>query len=398
MKRNSFLIFLIFGSFSLFAQEFKSDSLTPNSIADEIVRNNLGLKSLSENNKAEILKQKAENIIGPTSIEYSPFFRSGVTGLASSELIVKQEFDFPTLYHNRSKSASLKEISLNAELKNEERNLRIETINLCIDLISEKNQLNLLNQRLALTDSLISLYEEKLQLRSVTLLDVNRLKLTRQDIVREIGEARIELSGIETSLIGLNCGKKIDLERLTFDTPLEEISLPESAKEYAEHVPSVIASRAETRVTENELKIAKMSWLPTIGVGYRRNTEGKEASNGFIIGLDFPIFSIGARTKAAKASRAAAEIAESEADNSAITQAETAIAKMHGLRTTLESYDLSLINRTLELYKTELSLGSITLPDYLRETDLLFDCLSTRGRLEQEYRRLATPFLIRSSY
>ncbi|MDE7085998.1 MAG: hypothetical protein K2O48_04850 [Prevotella sp.] len=74
-------------------------------IIASVEANNTLLKAVRSGNAATVAEVKSENTIGETSVEYSPFFRKGVGGTASSELIVSQEFDFPTVYGARSKSA-----------------------------------------------------------------------------------------------------------------------------------------------------------------------------------------------------------------------------------------------------------------------------------------------------
>ena len=64
-------------------------------VLQEIERNNLELKALRSENRASVLDMKGENSLEAPSVEYSPFFRNGVSGVASSELVVSQEFDFP---------------------------------------------------------------------------------------------------------------------------------------------------------------------------------------------------------------------------------------------------------------------------------------------------------------
>ena len=45
------------------------------------------------------------------SVEYSPFFAKGIDGMASSELVVTQGFDFPTLHAARQLGCVEKHLS-----------------------------------------------------------------------------------------------------------------------------------------------------------------------------------------------------------------------------------------------------------------------------------------------
>ncbi len=369
------------------------ESPTIESIVAQIEANNLSLKTSAATNYAETAEMQAGNIIGPTSIEYSPFFRSGVTGLASSELIVRQEFDFPTLYSARSKATDAKKKALDAALGEQRRSLRIEATQACIDWIGAQKRLDLLNDRLKLSDTLLNLYQQKYELHSATALDLNLIRLSVKDVEREIAQTVAEAGEAQAALQLLNGGQSLDLSGLDYTQPIEAISLPESSRAYAASSPSVAAAQADIRASEAELSVARSSWLPTIGVGYRRNTEGPESSNGFLIGLDFPLFATGRQKKAAEARKAAAEISLLEADKNAEAQTETVLRQLETMRHTLSIEDPALIRETIDLYAESLRLGQITLTEFCRETDSLFDRYLTLARLEQDYRRLAATLL-----
>ena len=63
-------------------------------ILHSIDQNNKELQALRQQAEAGKMDIQARNNLGETSIEYSPFFAKGVSGTASSELIVSQGFDY----------------------------------------------------------------------------------------------------------------------------------------------------------------------------------------------------------------------------------------------------------------------------------------------------------------
>ena len=71
---------------------------------------------------------------------------------------------------------------------------------------------------------------------------------------------------------------------------------------------SMKAAEATVEAMRQEVEVARQGWIPKLSLGYRRNTDGSEASNGFLVGVAFPIYSTGKRVKAATARRAAAEL------------------------------------------------------------------------------------------
>lgn len=74
-----------------------------------IEHNNKSLQALKKGNEATMQEVQAQNRLEDPTVEYSPFFQRNVKGMASSELVVSQGFDFPTLYAARNKYTRLQE-------------------------------------------------------------------------------------------------------------------------------------------------------------------------------------------------------------------------------------------------------------------------------------------------
>ena len=66
-------------------------------VLKSIEKNNIELQAAQKDIASEVEEIKQTNTVEGLSVEYSPFMRSGIPGVSSSELIVSQEFDFPTL-------------------------------------------------------------------------------------------------------------------------------------------------------------------------------------------------------------------------------------------------------------------------------------------------------------
>lgn len=102
---------------------------------DEILRsveqNNKELQALGERGKADALDIEAQNNLEDPSVEYSPFFAKGVDGIATSELVVKQGFDFPTVYAARSKSGKLQKEVVDLGYQTSRCNILLSAKQLC---------------------------------------------------------------------------------------------------------------------------------------------------------------------------------------------------------------------------------------------------------------------------
>ena len=94
-------------SIAAFALAASLNAQTMNDVLGSVERNNVELKAMLKGNEAARLEQKQQNNLEGLSVEYSPFFNSAVSGVASSELVVTQGFDFPTLYGARRKAGKM---------------------------------------------------------------------------------------------------------------------------------------------------------------------------------------------------------------------------------------------------------------------------------------------------
>ena len=108
---------------------------TVDEVLSQIERNNKELQAQEQTIRASKLEVQAENNLEDPSVEYSPFYTRGISGMSSSELVVTQGFDFPTLYAARRQSGKWKQEVLDRQLRIFRRDILLNAKNLCLDLI-----------------------------------------------------------------------------------------------------------------------------------------------------------------------------------------------------------------------------------------------------------------------
>ncbi len=374
---SSFLLIALGGHLTV-------DAASISEILKTIETNNPSLQSTASENQARELEIRSENTLPPTSIEYSPFFRSGISGVASSELIVSQEFDFPTLYASRSRQATLERNVLDSQLAQSRRELLLQAQSALLDLIRLRKENGILQARLKDTEKLLEAYGKQLDLGAVTILDFNKVKLERQELQREILENESEATRIENELTVYNGGKPLELANLDYEVSIDNPSLLPDLEALLLADPSIRAAAVEVDAASHGVKVAKEGWLPGLTVGYRRNTEEKEASNGFLVGASLPLFSNSAKKRAADARLAASRLSLETATVNAEAEYRAALRLLEKQKAVLGTYDLKLIFETLSLYSKSLEAGQINLTTYYTETSALYDSLLTQTRLENE--------------
>lgn len=376
MKRIILSLLLLLGPTMVRADELSG-------LLKSVEERNLELKGEREQMKAAGYELKEQNTLDNTSVEYSPFFRKGAAGIASSELIVSQELDFPTLFSARGKATKKQMDALERKYQLDCRDLLIQAAESYIDLVRLTRIKKALEGQLADAEKLCQSFEKKHTAGDATSIELNRIKIQVMDLKRELLANESEITGVRAAINNLNGYE--DYPCTAADYPgwtlsdADLMSLDSDAE--------LKAAAAEVESLRGEESVAKQSWVPKLTLGYRRNTELDEASNGFVVGASFPLFSTSSKVKAAKARKAAAEV---EMENTRLKVASEIAATRNDLAIISESlglYDVKLIDETERLLNKSVELGNLTITDYYVELAALNERRMTYIDLEYEYYR-----------
>lgn len=346
-----------------------------------IEKNNLQLKAARETGAASLQELRSENTPGTTSVEYSPFYGGGISGLATSELVITQEFDFPTLYASRRKAGRLGADVVELRYGMQRRDVLLEALQVCIDLHAADVQGRFLERRIGVSDTLLGIFADKLAHGEATQLDVNRIRMSRMNLQTSLLQNRADRSSFLLSLQRLNGGLPMDsLWGACPDGALvgflsEGRGAPAVALESLEAEASLLQARQEVRVS-------RQGWLPGLTVGYRRNTDLGEAFNGFIVGASFPLFSTSGKVRAARRRQAAAELQARDADVERTAAFASLRDEAGRLEAMLHEYDEALMSQTLSLLEEAVRCGELPVSDYYVEADAVIVRMQERQDLD----------------
>ena len=366
--------FLIAVSFVLMAFTASADN-SVDDVLKQIAQNNLTLRALQHDNEADVLDIKAENSLDGLSVEYSPFFRSGYSGVAESELVVSQEIQFPTKYADRNKQAKmLKSVGGKMYEKNR-RDILLEAEQLCIDIIRLNMTMTMLDQRLKNSETLHQMYDKRMAAGDANILEVNKVKLDCLEVQTMVSEAQNERMLLLQQLQQLNGGKPVTIDS-------EKFPEFQPIKDFESYKALYLASDADIQMAETMLKSADMNvkmqkreWLPNISFGYRRNTEQKEGVNGLMVGVSFPLYSNSKRIKAARERRKSAELQVEQARKDAESQLQSGYQQLVGLQQVLDHSDVKMMQESIVLFSKALQHGEINALDYYTEVNSIYEKL-----------------------
>ena len=380
---------------SLIASALIPAGVSAQTISDVLAgveRNNTELRAIRQGNDASDLETRQQNVLEDLSVEYSPFFNKHASGIASSELVVTQGFDFPTLYGARRKAGRLQREALDMQYRTARRDILLEAKNICLDIINMNKQRVLLGERRRNADELLARFTEKYNNGDATALELNKIKMDRMNLETELALADAARATAFEQLCALNGGEPVTLDATEYP------ALPAGADAaiYERAVASdltVMAAGASVRAAEQDVKVNKQSWIPKLEIGYRRNTDGSDASNGFLIGGSIPLFSSKYKVKAARLRRSEAEMRHNGARVKAESDARAKIKEMRRLRAAAKAYDVPLMRRTLELLRTAVENGEISVTDYYVEADGVYRNMQAYMELERQYQGVVADIL-----
>lgn len=349
---------------------------TVGDVLKQIAANNLTLQSTAHDMRADVLDIKATNTLGGPSVEYSPFFTKGYSGVAESELVVSQEIDFPTKYAARSKQAQMQQTVGDQQLAKQRRDILLQAQLVCIDVIRLNQSLAMLCERLANSETLLQMYEKRMEAGDANALELNKVKIDCMEVRTLVGEAEGERTALLQQLQQLNGGKPIDVSST-------ELPHYEPIVDFEHYRALAVASDADVAVAQTalraadmNLKVQKSEWLPSISFGYRRNTEQREAINGFMVGVSFPLYSSSSsNVKAARERRESAELQVQQAQHDAEASLRTSYEQLQGLQEVIDHSDVKLLQESLALFKKALQQGEITALVYYVEINSIYEKL-----------------------
>jgi len=357
-------------------------------ILHSVEENNVELKAIKKSGEAQSLDIRMQNNLEDPSVEYSPFFAKGVSGVASSELIVKQGFDFPTVYAARSKSGKLQREIVGLNYLTSRRDVLHTAKQLCLDMVLLNKERRLLDLRRKNADELLALYEKKMQHGEATIIELNKVKMDRMTVETELTDNDAAHRTALEALLALNGNMPLDGDITEYPASTFAGDYEALCNRAVEGELTLKTAGTEVKASAQQLKVNRQNWMPKFEVGYRRNTDGSEASNGFLVGASFPLFSNRHKLKSAKARLEESELALDNARKNTESEIRAKVNEMRLAKKAADVYDVDLLYSTLGLLRKAVEGGQMSVTDYYVEADGVYRNLQAHMRLENKYQKL----------
>lgn len=378
--------------FNLFIAAFLFSGAVQAQSIDEILRsieqNSPELKSQQQATHAAQMEVQTLNNLEDPSVEYSPFFAKGVEGVASSELVVKQGFDFPTLYAARKKQGKLQQEVLNRRNEMNRREVLLRAKTLCLDLIRLNQEQKLLEQRKKNAEELLALFNERLEKGDANILEVNKIKMERMNVQTEVAQNAAAHRNALQQLLAMNGNLPLEFACSSYPVLTPVTSYSALYDEVMTTDATLLEADATARAADKELSVNRQNWLPKLEVAYRRNTSLGEKSNGFLVGGSIPLFSKRKRTQIARAQVISAQLQRDDVRLKTEANIQSQFNEIQQLNEAMQAYDIPLMHQTLDLLKQAVTAGQLSIIDYYVEAEGVYRNLQAYMEIENQYQKL----------
>lgn len=378
--------------FNLFIAAFLFSGAVQAQSIDEILRsieqNSPELKSQQQVTHAAQMEVQTLNNLEDPSVEYSPFFAKGVEGVASSELVVKQGFDFPTLYAARKKQGKLQQEVLNRRNEMNRREVLLRAKTLCLDLIRLNQEQELLEQRKKNAEELLALFNERLEKGDANILEVNKIKMERMNVQTEVAQNTAAHRNALQQLLAMNGNLPLEFACSSYPVLTPVTSYSALYDEVMTTDATLLEADATARAADKELSVNRQNWLPKLEVAYRRNTSLGEKSNGFLVGGSIPLFSKRKRTQIARAQAISAQLQRDDVRLKTEANIQSQFNEIQQLNEAMQAYDIPLMHQTLDLLKQAVTAGQLSIIDYYVEAEGVYRNLQAYMEIENQYQKL----------
>ncbi len=356
-------------------------------VLKSVERHNKSIQAQRKNGEAEKIGIDAENGLEDPTVEYSSFYSRDVRGQSSSELVVTQEFEFPSVYGSRGRAGRDKKEAVDYRAEVVRRDILFEAKILCLDMIGLNRQKEMLDKRMRNAEELLALCEERLKAGDATIIEVNKIKMERMSIQTEALRNHAERRTALQSLAALNAGEPLSFEGKDYPSVPEIPDFDALCDDFLDRDAEVLAVEADARAAGNDLATIRREWWPRIEIGYHRNAGQGNKENGFVVGGSIPLFSNRRRVRMAQAQSVGTRLQADETRLRAEAALHSSFNELRRLEQAMSVYDQSLMAQTLGLLKEGVEGGELSVTDYFAETDQIYRNLQAYMELECQYHK-----------
>jgi outer membrane protein TolC len=237
-------------------------------------------------------------------------------------------------------------------------------------------------------DELEALYAKRLEAGDANILEVNKIKMERMNVQTEVAQNHAAHRTALQSLLAMNGNVPLEFSETTYPQVKEITDFNTLRDEVMSSDLDLQALSFATKAAEKQVSVNKQDWLPKLQAGFRRNTDSEMSMNGFVVGGSIPLFSNRKKVQIAKAQAISAQLMQEDAQLQVENNLMALFNEMQQLKEAMNTYDVPLLYRSLDLLKQALQEGQISLIEYFVEAETVYKNLQARMQLENQYQKV----------
>ena len=357
-------------------------------VLQSIEQNNKELQSQTQLLKAQKMENRTGNNLSDPTVSCSSCYKNGAGPGHGTEFVASQGFEVPTQYITRNRQADLANEAIDKQQQAVRRDILLKAKTLCLDLILLNQEKELMDIRMRNADELDALYAKRLEAGDANILEVNKIKMERMNVQSEVAQNNAAHRSALQSLLAMNGNMPLEFADTQYPEVKPILDFMTLRDEVMASDLDLQALSFATQAAEKQVSVDKQNWLPKLEAGFRRNTDTGTSMNGFVVGGSIPLFSNRKKVQIAKAQAISAQLMQEDAKLQVENNLMALYNEMKQLKEAMDTYDVSLMHRSLDLLKQALKEGQISLIEYFVEAESVYKNLLARMQLENQYQKV----------
>lgn len=354
-------------------------------VLQAVENNNLSLKAQNQFIESQKIGYKTEMNLANPELAYEKNF-SDVDG-NPYEILISQDFDFPTVYLQKNKIKKAKTANLDNVSQQRRQDILLSAKKACLKLIYQNKQKEQLTIRYENAQKLVSFFKKKLEKGDANILEMNKVRIVLLNIKNQLQLCNTQVSNLKEELKQLNGGKSIEFNSLLYPTVSVEEDFTKLEMDVLNNTPNLNKMKADMDIASKQTSLAKNQVLPKLNVGYRYlNSDLNKSFNGINLGISIPLWESRNKVKLAKLNQLSQESQYLSEEKLLISDIQKNYQNYQGLKASLAEYRLILDGSNMnELLKKALDFGQISSIEYFMESIYFYESFDTYLQVEKEY-------------
>jgi len=354
-------------------------------VLQAVESNNLSLKAQNNYIESQKIGYKTEMNLANPEIEYEKNFSDSDGN--PYEILISQDFDFPTVYLHKNKIKKAKTANLDNLIQQSRQDILLSAKKTCLNLIYQNKLKEQLTIRYENAQKLVNFFQKKLEKGDANILEMNKVKIVLLNVKNQLQLCNTQVINLKEELKQLNGGKSIEFKTVLYpDFSLEE-DFTKLEMDVLKNTPSLNQMKANMDIASKQTNLAKNQVLPKLSLGYRYlNSDINKSFNGINVGVSIPLWESRNKIKYAKLNQLSQESQFLSQEKMVLSDIQKNYQNYQGLKASLAEYRLILDGSNMnELLKKALDYGHISSIEYFMESIYFYESYDTYLQVEKEY-------------